>query len=54
MTKRVLVTGANGYIGTHVVQELLARGFEAVACVSVLSEGADGPGFSLYFCYDSG
>lgn len=32
MTKRVLVTGANGYIGTHVVQALLDRGFQAVAC----------------------
>lgn len=30
--KRILVTGANGYIGTHVVQELLNRGYETVAC----------------------
>jgi len=30
--KRVLVTGANGYIGCHVVQELLRRDCHVVAC----------------------
>lgn len=30
--KRILVTGANGYIGAHVVKALLARGCEVVAC----------------------
>ncbi len=29
---RVLITGANGYIGTHLVSEFLRRGFEVVAC----------------------
>lgn len=30
--KRILVTGANGYIGTHVVSALIARGCHVVAC----------------------
>ena len=30
--KKVLVTGANGYIGQHVVKEALDRGFDVVAC----------------------
>ena len=30
--KRILVTGANGYIGAHVVQAVLDCGYEAVAC----------------------
>ena len=38
---RVLVTGANGHVGNHVVRELLARGHEVVAMVR---EGADTSG----------
>ncbi len=30
--KRILVTGANGYIGRHVVTELLNQGFDVIAC----------------------
>lgn len=29
---KVLITGANGYIGRHVVKELLDRGAEVIAC----------------------
>ena len=36
--KRILVTGANGYIGTHVVKELLSRGLDVVACDTSLSD----------------
>ena len=31
MTKRILVTGGAGYIGSHTCLELLAAGFEVVA-----------------------
>ena len=55
---RVLVTGACGYIGTHVVRAFLKRGFDVVACdlsLSDVPEGACGlsadifdPSLSLY------
>eukprot|EP00760_Papus_ankaliazontas_P013445 PhM_4_TR15725/c0_g1_i1/m.88228 len=31
--KRICVTGASGYLGSHVVDQLLARGYDVVACV---------------------
>lgn len=31
MTKKILVTGASGFIGSHTCVELLAAGFEVVA-----------------------
>lgn len=30
---RILVTGASGFIGSHIVQALLRTGHEATACV---------------------
>ena len=40
---RVLVTGASGYIGRHVVGALTARGAEVVGVDRVASGGGDGP-----------
>ena len=36
--KHILVTGANGYIGRHVVSTLLDKGFQVTACDINLSE----------------
>lgn len=41
-SKRVLVTGANGYIGTHVVKALLAQGHRVVACDLAFDRVPDG------------
>lgn len=40
MSKRILVTGANGYIGKHIVQELLNQNFEVLAA-DVSFDGMD-------------
>lgn len=34
MTKRILVTGATGFIGRHSLGELVSRGYEVVALTS--------------------
>lgn len=38
--KKVLVTGANGYIGRHVVKALLDKGAEVIAC-DIMTDGLD-------------
>jgi len=32
MSKKILVTGGSGFIGTNLVSELRSRGYEVVAC----------------------
>ncbi len=36
--KKILVTGANGYIGRHVVKSLLDKGAEVIACDVVIDD----------------
>lgn len=35
---KVLVTGANGYIGRHVIKALLDKGAEVIACDIVIND----------------
>ena len=35
---RILVTGANGYIGRHVVKALLDKGADVIACDIVCND----------------
>ncbi len=41
MTKKVLVTGASGFIGQHALAPLIARGYEVHAISSRTSKGGD-------------
>ncbi|MCS7182619.1 MAG: complex I NDUFA9 subunit family protein [Thermoanaerobaculum sp.] len=42
--KKVLVTGASGFVGTRIVAELLQRGFQVVALARRLSQSSSEPG----------
>lgn len=54
MTKgRVLITGACGYIGPHVVRAFLKRGFDVVACDLHRGEIPDGATFLSADVFDS-
>jgi GDP-4-dehydro-6-deoxy-D-mannose reductase len=51
MSKRILVTGANGFVGNHLVRELASRGYEVVAVGG--RRGSDKPeGASEYVSVD--
>lgn len=41
--KKVLITGASGFIGAHLWQNLAARGYQVVACVAANSSAQDHP-----------
>lgn len=58
-TQRILVTGANGFIGAHCVADLLAKGFEVVGTVrtaekskQVLAQHSSNPALSVQIVPD--
>ncbi|MFR6716147.1 NAD-dependent epimerase/dehydratase family protein [Alistipes putredinis] len=40
---KILVTGANGYIGLHIVKTLLDKGIQVIACDLNTDEVANAP-----------
>ncbi len=50
MTRRILVTGANGHLGCSVLRTLVDRGFEVVPYVRASSDtqGIDGLGLAYF------
>ena len=42
MSKKILVTGASGFIGSHLVEELIKSGYEVKAFVHYNSAGSWG------------
>ena len=44
----VAVTGASGYIGSRIVEDLLEQGYEVHACVRDASNGKKVDGFPVY------
>jgi nucleoside-diphosphate-sugar epimerase len=48
--KRVMVTGASGFIGRHCLRQLIARGFEVHAVCHGSRERQNGPGVQWHPC----